>query len=757
MFANPVALWGLLAAAVPVIIHLIFRRKRQAIDFPTLMFFQRVDMKLASRRKVKELLLLILRVAAIFLVVLALARPGFHSKEQSGGSADCVLIIDNSGSMGLPAHTGTRLELARAQANAVLNVPGGESKYAILPTVPGDPACEVTSFMAGADRDLLYKALQALYPTNGSGSLTSALGQAKDLILSSTAPNREVYILSDLQANLFKDQQALRDAVAALPPGTTVFLCPVPGGAPENNASIVNLSMDPRPKVAGRMMRVEATVKNNSLREISTAVTATLRDAKPVSATATLVAGATQVVPLVLTLGQEGFTWGDVKLDNDDAAYDNVWPFCLEIRGPIRALVVAPALPRRAEMGEAFYLLKALDPTGDGRLSGIKVDNVTQDKLPKELDPYDAVIICGSRSFAPSGLKTLADYVERGGGLMLFSSAQDAQLAANHPLQSFFGGKILGELSVLGNQKALGLQVLRPASPYFDDCRTLEGSVEFQEVAVLHALRVEPGPDTEVLAQFSSGQPAILAHRRKQGRILWLTTSPHTEDSNLPLMPQFLSFLHRSISFFAGAQGLSLSQMAGHPLTFDLSTRARKDGKAVYPAVVTVFDPTEKSFEVPVKGGRIEWKQTGRVGVYRMAAKPAEGKAAQQPTVPVPGGFAVTPDPEESMPEYRPPDDAKRALGLPSALVLDPSADLNTTVGITRQGRELFGYFIFGSLLMILAEVLVANMLGVRMKAPQQQFLAGPGRAATAAVPGLSLQESTPKPEPAPAETGVQA
>lgn len=739
MFANPVFLWGILAVGVPVIIHLIYRRKRMAVDYPTLMFFLRVDMKLASRRKIKELLLLILRAAAVTLVVLALARPGFRSQGRGGGSADCVILIDNSASMGLPAHTGTRLELARAQVAAILSVLGTEGRAAILPTVPGDPAGEARSL--SVDRERLNRAVQALYSTDGSGSLIGALGGAKEVFTqSSSGLNREVYILSDFQANALKDQQALREAVAALPPGTTVFLCPVPGGTPANNLSLVALGIDPRPKVAGRLMRIVATLKNNSTHEITTTVAATLRDAKPQSATATLVAGATQEVPLVLTLGQEGFTWGEVKLDNDDAAFDNVWPFCLEVRGPIRALVLSPPPPRKAETGEAFYLLKALDPTGDGRLSGIKVENLPADKLPKELDCYDAIILCGCRGLAPMAAKALESYVEHGGGLLIFSGSQDAAQAANHPLAAFFGGKILGELNALGNQKPFSLQVLRPASPFFDDCRALDGSVEFTEVAVVHALRAEPGPETEILAQYSGGQPAILAHRRGQGRVMWCTTSAHTDDSNLPLVPQFLSFLHRSVSVFAGAQNVALTQVCGHQLIFDLAARAHKDVKAAYPEAVIVYDPTEKSFEVPAASGRVKWQQTGRVGVYRMAAKGSEGKGSQPATVPVPPGFALTPDPEEGTPEYRTPDEVKRALGLPSAVVLDPGADLFATVNITRQGREFFGCFIFAALLVILAEVILANMLGVRLKSAQPLF-GPPPQVVAAATPGLSLRE----------------
>jgi len=771
MFANPIFLWGLLAIGVPVLIHLIYRRKRLAVDYPTLMFFQRVDMKLASRRKIKEILLLILRCLAVCLVVLALARPGFRAHAQAGASADCALIIDNSASMGLTAPTGTRLELARAQAAAILSGLGTEGRAAIMPTVPGDPASEVGSL--SVDRERLTQALQALYPTNGAGSLTGALGRVKEVFAqASGGMNREVYVLSDFHANLFRDQQALREAAAGLPSGTTVFLCPVPGSPPANNVSLAGLGIDPRPKVAGRMMRIVATVKNNSMHEITTAATATLHDAKPQSATVTLVAGASQEVPLVLTLGQEGFTWGEVKLDSDDANYDNVWPFCLEVRGPIRALVVSPAAPRKAEQGEAFYLLKALDPTGDGRLSGIKVENVTPDKLPKELEAYDAVILCGCRALAPEGLKTLESYVGHGGGLMIFSSQQDAPLAANHPLRRFFGGKILGEMSALGNQKPFGFQVLRPASPFFDDCRAQDGSVEFSEVAVMRALRVEPGADTEVLAQYSTGQPAVLAHSPRAfarpgttnvGRIMWWTLSAHADDSNLPLMPPFLSLLHRTVSVFAGAQAAALTQQAGNPLIFDLSSRARKDTKSTYPTAVVVFDPTEKSFEVAVVGGRVTWRQTGRVGVYRMAAKEsgAEPKAAAgkrdagaaSSLVPVPPGFALTPDPEESMPDYRTADEAKRALGLITAIIVDPGMDLLAAVTITRQGRELFGYFIFAALMAILAEVVVANMLGVRLKTPQN-ILGGAVQSQSTAAPGFSLRDN--KPKEAPAETGVQ-
>jgi hypothetical protein len=128
----------------------------------------------------------------------------------------------------------------------------------------------------------------------------------------------------------------------------------------------------------------------------------------------------------------------------------------------------------------------------------------------------------------------------------------------------------------------------------------------------------------------------------------------------------------------------------------------------------------------------------------------------------VPPGFALTPDPDESAPEYKTADEAKRALGNLAAIIVDPSADFQATVLVTRQGKELFGYFILAALLVILAEVVIANMLGVRIKSVQPPLTPiTPSRGAPA--PGLSL--SSPGPEHGrdahatkaeePAETGV--
>ncbi|HEY3320456.1 MAG TPA: BatA domain-containing protein [Planctomycetota bacterium] len=752
MFANPIFLWGVLGAAVPIIVHLIFRRQRTAMNLPTLMFLRRVEMKLASRKRLKEIILLTLRALAIALLALALARPGFQSAKgvgPSGATADCVIVLDNSASMGLKSPMGTRLDAAKAAATSVISTLGAEGRAAVLTYVYSEPGQQIAALTG--EKEKLQKALQTITPTAGTGSISGMLARAAELLeQSSSAPNREIYLISDFQGNAFKDESSIKSAAANLPAKVALFLCPVGGGAPESNASIIGVSTDPRPKVAGRRITLMVKVKNNCQHEMTTSVSAALKDQPPQQINATIQSGAVQEVPLPITLGQEGFLSGEIKLDPDDANFDNVWPFCIDVRGPIRVLVVSPGGEKREEMEESFYLRKALDPTGDGRLSGIRVTHFSQQNAPQQtLDGYDAIILCGCFGLPEPTLKLLDGFLQRGGGLMVFGGRRDLGLMDKHPLQKFLLGKISGETSAPKDQNPLGLRALQMASPYFEDSRTLEGRVEFKEVSMLKALKVTPVEGASVIAEYTNGQPAILVQQRGAGRIMYWTASPNAEDSNLPLMPSFLSLLHCSVSVLCNVQSQNIERKAGQPMLLDLSSAITKEA---LPTVVTVFDPEEKSYEVPMVGGRMAWRDTGRVGIYRMQAKgvaPASAPAGRDagttravtragPSL-IPPGFAVVPDADEGDPSYVPAEEVKKMLGMKFSYVIPAGTDVVSVVGQTRQGRELFGWFIAGSLLMVLAEAMLANAIGTssRQKGPAP---AAPVVARVPEGPGLKLR-----------------
>src|SRR2546428_10953338 len=74
-FLAPLFLLGLAGLAIPVVIHLIQREKKQVVLFPSLMFIRRVPYQSVRRRRIHNWTLLFIRLAALALLVAAFARP----------------------------------------------------------------------------------------------------------------------------------------------------------------------------------------------------------------------------------------------------------------------------------------------------------------------------------------------------------------------------------------------------------------------------------------------------------------------------------------------------------------------------------------------------------------------------------------------------------------------------------------------------------------------------------------------------------
>ena len=89
---------------MPVLLHLIQRERKQVVQFPSLMFLRRIPYQSVRRRRIRHWLLLMMRLAALALIVLAFARPFFRGADPSvsaqGGAREVVILVDRSYSMG---------------------------------------------------------------------------------------------------------------------------------------------------------------------------------------------------------------------------------------------------------------------------------------------------------------------------------------------------------------------------------------------------------------------------------------------------------------------------------------------------------------------------------------------------------------------------------------------------------------------------------------------------------------------------------
>ena len=204
-FLHPVALVGLVAAAIPALLHLLERRVPPEAEFPPLRYLSEAERQSARRLKLRHLLLLILRTAVIVLIVLAAARPLFPT-QASGGSLHeptaLAVILDNSASSGLVVDGRPVLDRLRAVARGSLARAG----------TPEALVATVDSAAVSARRLDLKAAVRA----------------AARLVDAEPLPAREVHVVSDLQ------RTALGPGRAGVPRGVRVLALAPPSQAPAN-------------------------------------------------------------------------------------------------------------------------------------------------------------------------------------------------------------------------------------------------------------------------------------------------------------------------------------------------------------------------------------------------------------------------------------------------------------------------------------------------------------------------------------------
>ena len=213
-FLAPLFFAGLAAIAVPIIVHLIQRERKEVIYFPSLMFLQRIPYQSVERRRIHNWLLLALLAGALALVVLAFSRPFLKqdpvkAAAATTGAREVILLLDRSASMAYGDHF-TR---AKAEASKIIDTLKGDDRGTLVlfarnteQTVRSTP-----------DHGRLTAAINEAAVTSDATRFGPALRLAQTLLSQSQLPRKEVYLISDFQKSGWERQEEVH-----LPEGATL-------------------------------------------------------------------------------------------------------------------------------------------------------------------------------------------------------------------------------------------------------------------------------------------------------------------------------------------------------------------------------------------------------------------------------------------------------------------------------------------------------------------------------------------------------
>ncbi|MFO0745690.1 MAG: VWA domain-containing protein [Myxococcota bacterium] len=577
-FGNIALLAGMALGLVPIIIHLVNRRRARLRRFAALEFLLMSDKRLARRLKLKQLLVLALRVLLIMALAFALAKPylepdGAVAADMSEPGA-VVLVLDDSASMQAAGDDGeARLDQAIARARQLVDAGGPRTSFAIV--AAGTPARLLTPGLS-YDHSVASRALEKIEATARATDFEGALREAGRVLSESGEGRRVVYVLSDQAAHLWKplsgpwtwvplsslERERLGDG-DALPNLAVLDVRITESGMTDQTGTPLTVDAD----LANFGSETRQATAHLELGDVATAELASIEPGEKTTVTFQIRA-------------KTGATRGVVSLEasaGDALAVDDKFYFTVGERRALQVLVVDGAPRNPAYLDEVFFLKAALGATMPGETAlAQSVIGVTE-LTPARIGVSDVVVLANVGQLSKEQALALTQFVDHGGGLLI-AAGDKVGVNANESYGDLLPFRVR-EVKTIGRADdpkavltALSLASVDFQHPIFQPFDGLQDASLFKAHVFSYALVDTVGQgDAKVLASFTGGVPALVEAPIGRGRVLFWTTSIDRDWSDLALRTSFPPFVQRVCAYLArsldrpGGAGIVVGQESHVP------------------------------------------------------------------------------------------------------------------------------------------------------------------------------------------------
>jgi len=696
-FAAPALLYGLGAVTIPIVLHLLFRRRPRPADFPPLRFL-RLGLRARRRRiRLKHLLLLLLRMLVVALLALALSRPLLRSvlfAPAAHRTARVILILDDSYSMGYKSNDTTRLAEAQAEAERLLGTLSLGSHAALLTT--SRPVGEFT-----LDLGAVGKQIADLPLTPDDSPVWSALGAAGDLARGQAT---EVYLLTDMTRRAWQQSRA---AGPVLPDQVTLAVIDV--GVPKaQNVAVVSIDPPGTTTAQNRTLELTASVRaqgTNGPRTLAFYLDGVRRANRPINPSGD--AWVTERFRHTFRTAGVHQGWVEV-VEGDGLLADNARYFTVVV-GRQPSLLMVDGAPGPGAEDELFFAKLALNPGGFTQAAPFRVEVVSPQelgKLKRLNGTYQVVLLANVAQMPAEVWAELSRFVLTGGGLAVFLG--DRVDAKNY---TTYGGDLLpaqvgAPLTFPEGARLVVHSFGHPLVAGFADERN--GDLSAARFTEARRLTLFDTPEVELVASFSGtaeegdeALPAVVVRRLGQGLVVCCASSLDDDWTDFPKWPAYLPFLHELTKFLSRSQGevqefrvgeVARVHLGALPSTGRVELSLRRPGDA---APLPVAAPPGESTLV--------FTDTDRVGGYTLQMTAADGVPREV------SGFSVNLSPEEGDLTRVPPEELSQAL--PGLRVVRSVEELPAIWAEAGRGgtRELAPWLLAALLLAFLAETWFAN------------------------------------------------
>jgi glutaredoxin-related protein len=706
-FLNPAILWALAAVSIPIIIHIFNLKKTKKIEFSTLMFLKEIQQSKYKKIKLKQLLILLCRIAFVILLVLMFARPfskGFLGTSGEKARSSVLIILDDSFSMQSRETSGNSFENAKAKISETLNI-----------LDPNDEVFFTTvSQINRLDKNLLYKDLNSLRDTlntlktsDVTKSMNEVLFFAKEILKSASHSYKEVYIFTDGQKSFIENANLINDGLK--PDEQTNLNYVLIGSRTPNNLSVDTINTVTKIFEKNKPVKIKASLNNhNNFNVLNKSVVINFGNYKDEKAI-DIPANSTVDVEFIISAGVTGYAGGFIELvqneiSDDEISSDNRQFFSFFIPQKVSLLLVSTSPTDLQYINLALSSSEELmkDSLGN-RTKYFEIKQVSSNELMSQnLNSFNSVVIANKPQFTQTESHKLKEHIESGGGVIIYPGSISSPESYNNMMRELDLPLINGSFG--NDNPAYKFDKIDFEHPIFEGIfkqSSNQKNVSVESPGIKSGLNLSTGQNAISLITLNNEKNFLVEYSKGKGKLILFAVSPDMSNSDYPAKNLFSPITVRSILYLANINNIKPA-ITGKDYFIDVKTLS-STGDTISISHSTDSKLTNKIYVLGTDILLNLKNNTNFTANYTISQDnkvlfqfPANFSKAEPETIKLDG---------KALEAY-----LKERLNI-EANVIKPQETISASILELRTGKDIWQYFLIAALLFIIIEYFLARSL----------------------------------------------
>jgi len=687
-FLNPAVLFGLLAASIPILIHLFNLRKLKKIEFSTLAFLKELQKNKIRKVKLKQWLLLALRVLIILLLVMAFARPTLEGLAIGGTTSaaktTAVFIIDDTFSMSEIDNQGSLLNQAKSTAkNLLKNFQEGDESALILVSQSGNSEINISKNIID-----IQKSIEAIEPAYQSGMLHNAVVKASQVLAQSENFNKEIYILSDFQSGRLADEKSLSDFSQILDNNVRIYAVNY-SGKEVLNLGIDDIKVNTKIFEKEKPVNLSVTITNYSIQKVSNIIVYLfVNNERTAQVSTNLEAGESKILNIETVIKSTGFVNIFAEIEDDEILQDNRRYTSIFIPDNIPLIIFTD------ESSDARFIELALTALENRNTFVITKKNLSE-VSSYDLKRYEAVVVIGSQNL--NAAEKFKNYALNSGGLFI-SPGSKSTVSNYQKMLNEIGLPIpIAQVGKVGDQSNQYLfESTELNHPVFQDIFTIKEKTKISSPEIYSYFKINTQGKGRSIISLQDGSSFLGEYRLKNGKVFLFDSAPILSWNNFPLKSIFVPLINKSVLYLASKDNGETNFYAG--TGFDIDVR----GRSIAQLKVKRPDNTEDFLSLNQNDGSafVKYYKSNLTGNYKITSG---SKVIDE--------VSVNADPLESKVKYLDKAEIENYMSkinfTGKLFFMNKNENVGEAILKTRFGSELWKHFLIAALFLAFVEMLI--------------------------------------------------